>query len=84
MQSGQWIVPQRITAESTTGFITIDFTRASCAHREVTVDAVTRTGWIRLILPPGWAARVSGASTNTAHISNKAAQAAIQARRRSS
>jgi Domain of unknown function (DUF1707) len=31
-QSGQWSVPQRITAESTTGFITIDFTRASCAH----------------------------------------------------
>jgi hypothetical protein len=41
-QSGQWTVPQRITAESTTGFITIDFTRASCAHREVAVEAITR------------------------------------------
>jgi Domain of unknown function (DUF1707) len=49
-QSGQWTVPQRITAESTTGFITIDFTRASCAHREVAVEATTRTGWIRLLL----------------------------------
>jgi hypothetical protein len=75
-QAGRWIVPQRITAESTTGFITIDFTQASCAHREVTVDAATRTGWIRLILPDGWGARVGSSSTNTAHISNKAAETA--------
>ena len=75
-QSGQWTVPQRITAESTTGFITIDFTQASCAHREVFVDAVTRSGWIRLWLPEGWAARISPSSTNTSHISNKAAEKA--------
>jgi DUF1707 SHOCT-like domain len=73
-QSGQWTVPRRITAESTTGFITIDFTHASCAHREVAVEATTRTGWIRLVLPGGWAARISPASTNTSHISNKAAE----------
>jgi hypothetical protein len=71
-QSGRWTVPRRITAESTTGLITIDFTEAICTHREVWVEAVTRTGWIRLILPEGWAARVSPASTNTSHISNKA------------
>lgn len=72
-QSGQWTVPQRITAESASGWITIDFTQASCAHREVAVQAVTQTGWVRLWLPEGWAARVSPASTNTSHISNKAA-----------
>jgi hypothetical protein len=75
-QSGQWTVPQRITAESASGWITIDFTRASCAHREVAVEAVTQTGWIRLLLPEGWAARVSPASTNTSHISNKAPETA--------
>ena len=74
-QSGQWVVPQRIMAESTTGFITIDFTHASCVHREVVVEAVTRSGRIRLVLPDGWAARISPASTNTSHISNKAAEA---------
>jgi hypothetical protein len=73
-QSGQWTVPQRITAESTTGFVTIDFTQASCAHREVIVEAVTRSGWIRLWLPEGWAARIGPSSTNTSHISNKAAE----------
>jgi hypothetical protein len=75
-QSGQWTVPRRITAESTIGIITIDFTQASCAHREVVVEAVTGTGWIRLWLPDGWAARISPSSTNTSHIHNKAAEIA--------
>ena len=50
-QAGRWIVPQRITAEST-------------------------TGWIQLILPDGWAARVGPLSTYTGHISNRAAEMA--------
>jgi hypothetical protein len=75
-QAGYWIVPRRITAESTTGWITIDFTRASCAYREVTVEVMTRTGWIQLILPDGWAARVGPLSTYTGHISNRAADLA--------
>ncbi len=75
-QSGRWIVPQRITAESTTGWITIDFTQASCVYREVTVEVMTRTGWIQLILPDGWAARVGPLSTYTGHISNRAAETA--------
>jgi hypothetical protein len=73
-QSGRWAVPRRITAETTSGIITIDFTQATCAHREVDVQAVLRSGWIRLILPEGWAARVGPSSTNTSHISNKAAE----------
>jgi len=75
-QSGQWAVPRRITAETTSGFITIDFTQATCTHREVDVEAVARSGWIRLILPEGWAARVGPSSTNTSHISNKAPETA--------
>ncbi len=75
-QAGRWIVPRRITAESTTGWITIDFTQASCAYREVTVEVMTQTGWIQLILPEGWAARVGPLSTYTGHISNKAAETA--------
>ena len=75
-QSGQWAVPRRITAQTTAGFITIDFTQATCPHREVAVEAVTRSGWIRLILPEGWAARIGPSSTNTSHISNKAPETA--------
>jgi hypothetical protein len=72
-QAGRWVVPKLITAESTTGWITIDFTGAYCPHREVTVQAVTKTAWIELILPAGWAARVGPLKSYTGHISNKAA-----------
>jgi len=71
-QVGHWVVPKLITAESTTGWITIDFTRAYCRHQEVTVEVVTKTGWIQLILPEGWAARVGPLKTYSGHISNKA------------
>jgi Domain of unknown function (DUF1707) len=73
-QAGRWVVPRRITAESTTGWITIDFTEAYCVHSEVTVEVVTQTGWIQLILPEGWGARVGPLSTYTGHLSNKAAE----------
>jgi Domain of unknown function (DUF1707) len=73
-QSGRWVVPRRIIADTTSAWITIDFTQATCAHREVDVEAVAQTGWIRLILPVGWAARISPSSTNTSHISNKVAE----------
>ncbi len=72
-QAGRWVVPRLITAESTTGWITIDFTRAACAHREVTVEVVAKTAWLELILPWGWAARVGPLTGYTGHISNKAA-----------
>jgi Domain of unknown function (DUF1707) len=72
-QAGRWVVPKLILAESTTGWITIDFTQAWCPHREVTVQVATRTGWIQLILPYGWAARIGPLGEYTGHISNKAA-----------
>ena len=71
-QDGHWVVPALITAESTTGWITIDFTQAYCHHQEVTVEVITKTGWIQLILPEGWAARVGPLKTYTGHLSNKA------------
>jgi hypothetical protein len=73
-QAGHWVVPKLIIAESTTGWITIDFTQAHCPHREVTVEVATKTGWIQLYLPWGWAARVGPMETYTGHISNKAAE----------
>lgn len=71
-QGGRWTVPQRIVAECKMLHITIDFTEATCVHREVTVEAVCGSGHIRLIVPRGWAVRVDASSTNTAHIINKA------------
>ncbi|MFI1973326.1 DUF1707 SHOCT-like domain-containing protein [Streptomyces cinnamoneus] len=71
-QNGRWTVPQRITAECKMLSIVIDFTEAVCSHRETTVEATCGTGSIQLIVPQGWAVRIDGSSTNTAHISNKA------------
>ncbi|MFD9690534.1 DUF1707 domain-containing protein [Kitasatospora sp. NPDC059146] len=71
-QAGRWTVPRRVVAECKMLSIVIDFTEAACAHREVTVEASCGTGGIQLIVPPGWAVRIDGASTNTAHITNKA------------
>ncbi|MBC3843253.1 DUF1707 domain-containing protein [Streptacidiphilus sp. 4-A2] len=71
-QSGRWTVPRRIVAECKMLSITVDFTQATCVHREITFEAVCGSGSIRLIVPHGWAVRVDASSTNTAHISNKA------------
>jgi hypothetical protein len=71
-KSGNWVVPPQITAESSSGAITIDFTRAACAHREVGVHATTKVGEVQLILPKGWAARVDPGSSALSHITNKA------------
>ncbi|MEV4438658.1 DUF1707 domain-containing protein [Streptomyces sp. NPDC049577] len=70
-QSGRWAVPRRISAECKMLSIVIDFTEALCPHREVTVEASCGTGTIQLIVPKGWAVRIDGSSTNTAHIVDK-------------
>jgi hypothetical protein len=75
-QSGRWTVPRRIVAECKMLNITIDFTEATCAHREIAVEAACGSGSIRLIVPHGWGVRVDVSSTNTAHISNKATEQA--------
>jgi hypothetical protein len=71
-QSGRWIVPQRIVARCTRSLMRIDFTQASCLHREVTIEASCGTGWITLLVPHGWRVLIDGSSTNTANIRNKA------------
>ncbi|MFI1160834.1 DUF1707 domain-containing protein [Streptomyces sioyaensis] len=75
-QGGRWIVPRRIVAECKMLHITIDFTEATCVHRDVTVEALCGSGSIRLIVPRSWAVRVDASSTNTAHIINKATEQA--------
>ena len=71
-QNGRWTVPRRIVAECGLPNIIIDFTEASCAYLDVTVEASCGLGNIKLIVPRGWTVRIDGSSTNTSHISNKA------------
>lgn len=71
-QSGRWTVPRRIVAECKMLGIVIDFTEATCPHGDVTVEARCGSGVIQLIVPRGWAVRIDGSSTNTAHIDDRA------------
>ncbi|QKG22987.1 DUF1707 SHOCT-like domain-containing protein [Actinomadura verrucosospora] len=71
-QNGRWTVPRKIIAECKVLSIAIDFTEASCAHRDVTLEASCGTGNVRVLVPRGWTVRIDGSSTNTGHISNKA------------
>ncbi|MFE4975930.1 DUF1707 domain-containing protein [Kitasatospora sp. NPDC056651] len=76
VQGGRWTVSRRIVAESSMALLTVDFTEAVCAHREVTVEASTGMGHVRLIVPRGWGVRIDPSSTNTGNIVNKAAEQA--------
>lgn len=71
-QAGPWVVPPRIVAESKMLNILIDFTKATCLHREVTLEASCGMGTVQVVVPAGWAVRIDPASTNTAHIANEA------------
>ena len=71
-QNGRWAVPRKIVAECGVPNIVIDFTEATCAYRDVTVEASCGLGNIKLIVPRGWTVRVDGSSTNNSHISVKA------------
>jgi hypothetical protein len=71
-QNGRWTVPRKIVIDCGVPNVIIDFTEASCAHREVTVEANCGLGNIKLIVPRGWTVRIDGSSTNTSHISDKA------------
>jgi uncharacterized protein DUF1707 len=71
-QNGRWTVPPRIVIECGVPNVVVDFTEATCVHRDITVEANCGLGSIKLIVPRGWTVRVDGSSTNTSHTSNKA------------
>ncbi|MFJ6619374.1 DUF1707 domain-containing protein [Kitasatospora sp. NPDC091335] len=76
VQRGRWTVPRRIVAESKISLLTVDFTDAVCTHMEITVEASTGVGQIKLVVPRGWGVRIDPSSTNTGNISNKADEVA--------
>jgi hypothetical protein len=71
-QIGHWVVPPSITAECTSGNVTVDFTQAECRHREVTLRATCRSGNIVIIVPRGWLVRMEEMTTGMGTVVNKA------------
>jgi hypothetical protein len=71
-QAGRWAVPGRIVAHCDTGRVRVDFTEAHCDQREIVVEATCeRSGYITLIVPPGWTLRVDELSASTGKIIDK-------------
>jgi Domain of unknown function (DUF1707)/Cell wall-active antibiotics response 4TMS YvqF len=71
-QRGHWVVPSHIVANTAMGSIKIDFTGATCRHREVVIDATTGAGSIVIIVPRGWSVRTDEVSSSMGSVVNKA------------
>ena len=70
-RSGVWTAPAEIIAESTSGYVTLDFTRAQVRPRELVVRATTKAGRVLVIVPPGWAVVMDDVSTTSGRVVNK-------------
>jgi hypothetical protein len=71
-QHGYWTVPGSITADCGMGNISIDFTRATCPHREVTLRATCGSGTITVVVPCGWRVVMVEAISRMGSVVNKA------------
>jgi hypothetical protein len=70
-KKGRWSVPSLIVVESTSGTIKLDFTEATCPHREVSVQARASSGSVVLIVPFGWAVDMDNMSTTSGSLVNR-------------
>lgn len=71
-QQGYWVVPTKIVAETAMGNVVVDFTRATCPHREVTLRASSGTGSVTVIVPRGWHVMMMEATSKMGSVINKA------------
>ncbi|MFC4531159.1 DUF1707 SHOCT-like domain-containing protein [Sphaerisporangium dianthi] len=70
-QAGQWTVPRRIVGECTWGNLKIDFTGATCPHREVQLNLTCGAGTITVIVPRGWAVVIDDITSGMGNMVNK-------------
>ncbi|TDP97409.1 DUF1707 domain-containing protein [Labedaea rhizosphaerae] len=72
-QTGPWVVPPLIEVQCGVGRVTVDFTDATCTHREIVLRVkMTKVGHVRVIVPKGWLVRVEEAQTTHGRVINKA------------
>ncbi|MFF2010217.1 DUF1707 domain-containing protein [Streptomyces sp. NPDC058195] len=55
-RAGVWKVPPVIRAQGGMGGVRIDFTRAECRLREITLEVRGEMGGVRIVIPEGWTA----------------------------
>jgi hypothetical protein len=72
-QNGCWVVPPRVDVECGVGRILVDFSDASCAHREVSLHVtMAKPGRVTVVVPKGWLVRVEEAQATHGRVLNKA------------
>lgn len=74
-KEGHWPVPDRITAECTSGSIKFDFTQAVCPHREVHIQASAKSGSVVFVVPRGWRVDLDRATATSGSVVNKVTDA---------
>ncbi|MFC9994381.1 hypothetical protein [Nocardia sp. NPDC127526] len=67
----QWTVPKTLFAESVSGKLVIDFTRAHCVRREIDVHVRAGAGAIVMIVPRGWRIDLDGVQRGGGTVTNK-------------
>ena len=70
-QTGRWVVPRQIVAETGIGTVKIDFTEAECRHDVVEVEVAANVGSVVLVVPAGWSARTDGVGTGIGSVKNR-------------
>lgn len=70
---GWWQVPERIVARGGLGGVKLDFTRAECAWREVTVDVHGDMGGVTLVVPDDWAVDATAVDPGLGGVKDKTA-----------
>ncbi|WP_431896006.1 DUF1707 SHOCT-like domain-containing protein [Nonomuraea sp. bgisy101] len=73
-QVGHWVVPPRIELECGWGTVRVNFMRATCPHREVSVDVRCDSLFadIWIVVPRGWLVRAEEVTTGrSGHVHNK-------------
>ncbi|MDT7803892.1 MAG: hypothetical protein QOI78_7325 [Actinomycetota bacterium] len=70
-RTGPWDVPSRIDAKCSSGDVRIDFSEATCPHREVTLNLDCGWGTILVIVPRGWTLVFEAMETGAGDITNK-------------
>ncbi|GAA3504759.1 hypothetical protein GCM10019016_118720 [Streptomyces prasinosporus] len=68
---GHWEVPGHVIAHGGVGGVKIDFTRAECRLREITVEAYGETSGVTVVIPDGWAADTSGVDPSVGGLRDK-------------
>lgn len=73
-KTGYWTVPSTIAITCYAGSIRVDFSEASCPHREVELTVDMHAGAVLIVVPPGWTVDMDEVTAFGGSVVNKVTQ----------